>query len=480
MKKLWRRTLPRCVVAMILVAVFMLPCIPVYSYAESARSVTAKLDELCSIMDGKYWNAGKDPSSLIRAVDAGDLTDSGLGLTYGKCPGTRKATGCTSNTFYYGGESSATQCNGFSKFLAYYLFRQDGDLKNWPDNVGESVRNLTFTPGDRIGYFKNGNEAHHAIVWKVVNNEVYVAECLGSTCRIHFGYFNDNAAYKTVDQLRAALLKLPGGYIQKAPTTPRDTVTPGVYAIAPKCAPNACLDVQGWNAENEANAQIWESTGADNQLFEIRPMSDGSYKFFSVYSGKALDIYRAEVRDGQNVQFYTDGGEGALNQKWWFDKTEDGYYTITSAMDDDKRLDVSCGSSENGTNVQIYTSNDSDAQKWKLTLVREAPLELSISEETVPTQLKVGANFGIRGIVTVDRGVVAQVFGYIRNENGETIQSSSYQVNSPSNNLRYSINNDLVFNKLPAGRYTYVVEATATSGDVITSATLINAPFTVS
>lgn len=258
-----------------------------------------------------------------------------------------------------------------------------------------------------------------------------------------------------------------------------DTVKAGVYTISPKCAPNSCLDVQDWGTGDETNIQLWESTGADNQLFEIVPLSDGSYKIVSVSAKKPLDVYRGIAADEQNVQIYIDGGENARNQKWWLEEDENGCYTITSALSDDMALDVSAGLADNGTNIQIYTSNGTDAQRWILTYVRETLPRITISGETIPTQLKVGENFGIRGTVTTTSGTLTEVYGAIINQNYAVVQSGRYTPNSKTDNLRYSINNDLVFGSLSAGTYTYVVKVTAVAGGQSTTETLINAPFTV-
>ena len=460
---------------LVLSVLLLLPSVPVKAQAANTQSITAKLDVLRPIMDGKYWNAGKGPAALIRAVDEGNLTDEGLGLTTKKCKGRSTATGCTSNRFYYGAESSAIQCNGFSKFIAYYLYGADGDLTKWQDNVGDAIKDLAFSPGDRIGWYKNASEAHHAIVWKVVGNDVYVAECLGGSCRIHFGFFNDNESNRTVDQLRTTLLNMPGGYIQKAPTISLS----GIYTLSPACAPNSCLDVADWGSDNETNIQLWEKTGSDNQLFELVPQTDGSYKIVSVYAKKPLDVYRGEALDEQNVQIYGDNGADAANQKWWLEEYEDGYYTITSALSDSMRLDVSAGLEDNGTNIQIYTANDSEAQRWKLTFVRGLPPTISLSGQTIPGQLKVGQSFGLRGTVTASGGKLKEVYGAIVDDNRNTVQSKTYSMDSATNNLRYSVNQDLIFNKLPEGTYKYYLSAVASNSYGETREVLLNATFTV-
>lgn len=104
---------------------------------------------------------------------------------------------------------------------------------------------------------------------------------------------------------------------------------------------------------------------------------------------------------------------------------------------------------------------------------------LTLSDETLPQDIKQGSNFGIRGIVSTDCGVITEVYGEILNVHGEVAQSSIHYPNAPSDNLRYSINNDLIFDQLTAGDYTYRVVATAQNGSEITSATLINCAFSV-
>lgn len=468
---------------LVLSVLLLLPSVPVKAQAANTQSITAKLDVLRPIMDGKYWNANLSPSDLISAVDDGRINAKDFGITGRGCASKDRPI-CTSNTFKYGTEWTAWQCNGFSKFIAYYLFGSDGDVELWTKYTGTSIKDTTFSPGDRIGW--NG---HHAIVWKVENNYVYVAECWGTKsdshmgCQINFGYYNGGGvknggtkySTRTLDELYSALSKLPGGYIQKAPTISLS----GIYTLSPACAPNSCLDVADWGSDNETNIQLWEKTGSDNQLFELVPQTDGSYKIVSVYAKKPLDVYRGEALDEQNVQIYGDNGADAANQKWWLEEYEDGYYTITSALSDSMRLDVSAGLEENGTNIQIYTANDSEAQRWKLTFVRGLPPTISLSGQTIPGQLKVGQSFGLRGTVTASGGKLKEVYGAIVDANGNTVQSKTYSMDSATNNLRYSVNQDLIFNKLPEGTYKYYLSAVASNSYGEAKEVLLNATFTV-
>ena len=48
---------------------------------------------------------------------------------------------------------------------------------------------------------------------------------------------------------------------------------------------------------------------------------------------------------------------------------EEGVYTIQTALNNDRVLDVTSASSANGANIQIYACNDTLAQKFKITAV---------------------------------------------------------------------------------------------------------------
>ncbi len=97
------------------------------------------------------------------------------------------------------------------------------------------------------------------------------------------------------------------------------------------------------------------------------------------------------------------------------------------------------------------------------------PSTLSISGETRPTgNLTQGKGFGIYGTITSNyliNNVTAVVFD--QSGNPMSCCNCSYNPNSYSVNLHGKANNELIFNNLPAGKYTYVVAATDTSPKTI-------------
>ena len=104
---------------------------------------------------------------------------------------------------------------------------------------------------------------------------------------------------------------------------------------------------------------------------------------------------------------------------------------------------------------------------------------ISVSGNNTPGSLQQGRNFGIRGTVYTDCGMITELYGAIYDSNGNAVQTSRHSPNASSVNLRYTINNDLVFGNLGAGSYTYYVEATAVNGGETATNTVIYDSFNV-
>ena len=104
---------------------------------------------------------------------------------------------------------------------------------------------------------------------------------------------------------------------------------------------------------------------------------------------------------------------------------------------------------------------------------------ISVSGNNTPGSLQQGSNFGIRGTVYTDCGMITALYGAIYDSNGNAVQTSRHSPNASSADLRYTINNDLVFGNLGAGSYTYYVEATAVNGGETTTSVVINDSFNV-
>lgn len=139
----------------------------------------------------------------------------------------------------------------------------------------------------------------------------------------------------------------------------------GVYTIASKLNTSKVLDIPYASIANGANVQLYSANGSNAQKFKITYLGKGLYSIINLNSNKSLDVFNNWTSNGTNVQQYA--WNNSYAQKWIIKPTNDGYYTIISPVSN-KALDIAYASTANGANVQIYQSNGSDAQKFKLTL----------------------------------------------------------------------------------------------------------------
>lgn len=206
----------------------------------------------------------------------------------------------------------------------------------------------------------------------------------------------------------------------------RNVLADGTYRICNALNSNYVLDISGGSVNNNANVQLYSQNGSNAQAFKVTHDSNGYVTFTNVNSGKVIDVSGGKVANNRNIQQYASNGSRA--QKWIVQKSGSGYTIISamdsnyvldlsggriennrniqlyqsngntaqqwtfeknitererldematqnkSMMDDGVyyikncnvkfALDVSGGSAYSGANVQLYSLNKTDAQKW--------------------------------------------------------------------------------------------------------------------
>ena len=114
--------------------------------------------------------------------------------------------------------------------------------------------------------------------------------------------------------------------------------------------------------QNEQLLQDEENDMKNLALQNASVLADGEYVIGSQLSKRqVIDVASGSDRDGANVQMYESNMTDA--QKWRVIHDEEGFVTFIN-VGSGKALDVTCGYSIPGTNVQQYTLNESKAQKW--------------------------------------------------------------------------------------------------------------------
>lgn len=97
--------------------------------------------------------------------------------------------------------------------------------------------------------------------------------------------------------------------------------------------------------------------------FSQQPIADGIYVIETAVSDShVVDVAGGSQTDGTSVQIYEYNGTNAQRWRIVYDKST-GYYSIIN-IGSGKPLDIAGASVKNGASVQIYASNDTDAQHW--------------------------------------------------------------------------------------------------------------------
>ena len=145
----------------------------------------------------------------------------------------------------------------------------------------------------------------------------------------------------------------------------------GTYLIQISSNRKQVLDVSSGSRKAGANIQIWESNNTGAQKWNITRNSDGTYSIVNAKSKKYLDVVNASGTAGANVQQWDGNGSGA--QKWKISYIGNGGFKISSVLNEALVLDVSGGNGYNGANVQIYTDNAGDGQRFSFVSTTYTP-----------------------------------------------------------------------------------------------------------
>lgn len=115
-------------------------------------------------------------------------------------------------------------------------------------------------------------------------------------------------------------------------------------------------------------------TGGDNQRWKLIKDTDGFYEMQCKGNGLFLDVHEGKDENGQNVVAYKRNGTNA--QKWKIIPVNDSIlgnfaFELAPKINTNKRLDVFGNGVDNHTNIDIYDTNGSDAQRFYMRPIGE-------------------------------------------------------------------------------------------------------------
>lgn len=153
----------------------------------------------------------------------------------------------------------------------------------------------------------------------------------------------------------------------------------GIYAVKASANQRYSLDITSGSKNNGANLELWTYAATNNQQFYFHHLGNGYYKISAVNSGKFLDVEGNKKTRGTNVlQWEYHGGD---NQQWLVKDAGNGFYHLISKSTG-LYLDINSSKYQNGTNITIWDKNNSGNQKFKLELIQT---DLPTATKTIET-----------------------------------------------------------------------------------------------
>lgn len=132
----------------------------------------------------------------------------------------------------------------------------------------------------------------------------------------------------------------------------------GNYYINVRSKVTSSVDIPGGSAADSTAIQLYSGNGSKAQQFTFTRQSDGSYEIVNVNSGKALDVRNGVAENNAIVQQYSRNNSQA--QRWFIRDSGAGYY-LQSALGN-WVLDLSGGNTADGAAIRLYTPNGTASQ----------------------------------------------------------------------------------------------------------------------
>ena len=311
------------------------------------------------------------------------------------------------------------------QLTALGLYDRGIKIRNYTD--GTTSSNPNSSDQDYYGvirYAKQANITGLIVEHCFISNKEEFDKYLGSDAKLQQLGIADAKGI-----VSALGLQAKNAHIDALAAENRNVLADGTYTISTLLNSNYVLDVKDGHTNNGANIQLYENNDTAAQQFNVSHDSQGYVTFTNVKSGKVLDLSDAVVRNGGNIQQYKSNGTRA--QKWIVQQSGSGYsivsaidtsfsldirngfvysgsniqlyksnntaaqqWTFNKYVTERERcdsyasqnkgrmpdgvyyiknqnvgyaLDVADGSLYAGANVQLYSLNRTNAQKWKIT-----------------------------------------------------------------------------------------------------------------
>ncbi|MCH5209723.1 MAG: RICIN domain-containing protein [Oscillospiraceae bacterium] len=204
--------------------------------------------------------------------------------------------------------------------------------------------------------------------------------------------------------------------------------------------------------DDDKNVTIRTKTLEKSQLWKFTRYPDGSYQIKSLVDGSCLDCESAS----DNVHLIYEKNNSA--QKWKVYGSNGAYKIKPNNIN--KYMDIYSGSTADGTNVQVYDTNDTYSQKYTITtmaLTKKPVLHTPIIEETSVTLAWDAVSYANGYTVRVykDSTIVQEIDVTDATMCNLNLSSGNYSAEVAAYNTYAGISNN-------SGKANFMVESTST------------------
>ena len=144
----------------------------------------------------------------------------------------------------------------------------------------------------------------------------------------------------------------------------KDVIADGEYLLKSAVNTKYVIDVRWGSKDNGANVQVYEKNGSNAQIWQISHDENNYVILKSKNSGKVISVAGDSARNYINVEQKEYKDE--KSQRWIAVKQVNGTIVFLSALDISYCIDLDSAKAANGSNVRLYSKNNTSAQRWKV------------------------------------------------------------------------------------------------------------------
>ena len=259
---------------------------------------------------------------------------------------------------WYGSFDGGSQCYGFARLVGYNVFG------SYPSSWSRVYSISNVKKGDILQYGNTSGNGHTVFVTNVSGDTITFVDCNGNGNYSGSSYVRSCGIKwdNTINKYSNMFGKYGFSYLLSSPdlTNPVDKPTDNYVDIGTDFYASI-THIASWNhltVESNDNVDICSDTNFDNQYWKFYRQYDGSYKIVSAKNDKCLDVAGGSSQDGANIGVYSSNDTDA--QRWYIYKCKNGYQFKPKCSN--CVMGMNAWNFNQGVNLVCGTKDNSDAE----------------------------------------------------------------------------------------------------------------------